>query len=103
MDKMNGNGALPNGKVDVGYLEGPHSRWYELRFVFNVFYDFVRGYRKLHFLGPCITVFGSARFGEDHRYYQMAREVSARIGKLGFGIMTGGGPGFLVAANGGAR
>lgn len=103
MEKMNGNAILPNGGVDVGYLEGPHSRWYELRFVFKVFYDFLRGYRKLHFLGPCITVFGSARFGEDHPYYELARETSKRIGQTGFGIMTGGGPGIMEAANRGAR
>ena len=92
-----------NSKLDVGYLQGPHSRWYELRFILIVLFDFLKGYRKLHFLGPCITVFGSARFGEDHAYYKMAREVSARIGKLGFGIVTGGGPGIMEAANRGAQ
>jgi len=54
-------------------------------------------------VGPCVTVFGSARFKEDHRYYQLARDVSGRIGKLGFTIMTGGGPGIMEAANRGAK
>jgi uncharacterized protein (TIGR00730 family) len=89
--------------LDVGYLEGPHTRLYELGFVFKVFFEFIKGFRKLHFLGPCVTIFGSARFKEDHKYYQLAREMGGRIGKLGFGIMTGGGPGIMEAANRGAK
>lgn len=65
--------------------------------------DFVRGFRTLHFAGPCVTVFGSARFGEDHRYYAMARAVGAALVKIGFTVMTGGGPGVMEGANRGAR
>jgi predicted Rossmann-fold nucleotide-binding protein len=92
-----------NGGLDVAYLEGPHGRFYELGFLFRVFVEFLKAYRRLHFIGPCITVFGSARFGEDHEYYKLAQKTSARIGQMGFGIMTGGGPGIMEAANRGAK
>ncbi len=65
--------------------------------------DFIRGFRGLHFVGPCVTVFGSARFQEDHRYYAMAREMGRRLGRAGFTVLTGGGPGIMEAANRGAR
>jgi hypothetical protein len=63
----------------------------------------LRGFRHLHFVGPCITVFGSARFPEGHRYYQLARRIGAAIVAEGFTVMTGGGPGIMEAANRGAR
>ncbi len=85
------------------FLEGPHSRWSELRFIFKVMREFIRGYRKLHFVGPSVTVFGSARFQEDHPYYIQAREVGKELVKLGFNVMTGGGPGIMEAANRGAK
>ena len=85
------------------FLEGPHSRWTELMFVFTVFREFMYGFRKLHFVGPCVTVFGSARFTENHPYYEQARELSHEIVKLGFTIITGGGPGIMEAANRGAK
>jgi hypothetical protein len=84
------------------YLEGPKDRSYELLFAFRVFRQFIKGFRTLHFIGPSITVFGSARFGEDHNYYAKARECGARIAALGFNTMTGGGPGIMEAANRGA-
>ncbi len=85
------------------FLDGPHSRWKELSFVVNVMKEFVYGFRKLHFLGPCVTVFGSARFTEDHPYYKLAREMGSEIANLGFTVMTGGGPGIMEAANRGAK
>lgn len=86
------------------WLEGPRSRRFELGFALGVFWEFLRGFRGLHFIGPCITVFGSARFKEGHRYYEAARQVSALLWKeLGLTIMTGGGPGVMEAANRGAR
>jgi uncharacterized protein (TIGR00730 family) len=85
------------------FLEGPRSRWQELKYVFSVVVQFVKGFRALHFVGPCITVFGSARFKEDHPYYQLTVDVSAALSKMGFAIMTGGGPGLMEAANRGAR
>lgn len=84
------------------YLDGPKSRGYELNFAFRVFRQFIKGFRILHFVGPCITVFGSARFKEDHPYYEQAREFGKRIADLGFTTMTGGGPGIMEAANRGA-
>ncbi len=84
------------------YLEGPKSRTYELRFACSVFSQFIKGFRTLHFVGPCITVFGSARFKEDHPYYTAAREFGKRVASLGFTTMTGGGPGIMEAANRGA-
>jgi uncharacterized protein (TIGR00730 family) len=84
------------------YLEGPRSRGYEFRFAFKVFWQFIKGLRTLHFVGPCITVFGSARFKEDNIYYQTAREFGKRIAGIGFTTMTGGGPGIMEAANRGA-
>ncbi len=84
------------------YLEGPKSRGYELLFAIKVFFQFIKGFRSLHFVGPCITVFGSARFKEDHEYYEKAREFGKRIAEVGFTTMTGGGPGIMEAANRGA-
>lgn len=84
------------------YLEGPKSRGYELLFAWKVFWELLKAIRCLHFIGPCITVFGSARFKEDHEYYICAREFGKRIAGLGFTTMTGGGPGIMEAANRGA-
>ena len=84
------------------YLEGPKSRSYELAFAWRVFKQFIKGFRMLHFTGPCVTVFGSARFKEDHPYYIKAREFGKRIAGLGFTTLTGGGPGIMEAANRGA-
>lgn len=84
------------------YLDGPKPRTYELKFAWQVFSQFIKGFRTLHFVGPCVTVFGSARFKEEHRYYQAAREFGKRIAEAGFTTMTGGGPGIMEAANRGA-
>jgi hypothetical protein len=84
-------------------LEGPHSRVQEMALLFRAIRDFVRGFRALHFVGPCVTIFGSARFGPTHPYYALARDVGRRVSQLGFTVMTGGGPGLMEAANRGAR
>ena len=84
------------------YLDGPQSRSYELSFAWKVFRQILAGNRALYFVGPCITVFGSARFREDNPYYGIAREFGKRISKIGFTVMTGGGPGIMEAANRGA-
>ena len=83
-------------------LEGPHSRLRELRLVLRVAWEFIAGFRTLHFVGPCVTVFGSARFPEAHPYYTLARSVGRGLARLGFTVMTGGGPGLMEAANRGA-
>jgi len=84
------------------FLDGPRNRFKELWFIFKVQYHFIRGFRKLHFIGPCVTVFGSARFKENNGYYKKAEEVGKALSELGFAVMTGGGPGIMEAANKGA-
>lgn len=84
------------------FLAGPNSRGKEFLFLFKVVIQFFRGFRKLHFIGPCVTVFGSARFAESNMYYQKAMELGQALSELGFAVMTGGGPGIMEAANRGA-
>ena len=91
------------GKTEIQFLDGPQSRWKEFKFIVSVLFEFIKGIRALHFVGPCVTVFGSARFKEGHPNYELAREISGKIARLGFTIMTGGGPGIMEAANRGAR
>jgi uncharacterized protein (TIGR00730 family) len=79
------------------------SRLSEFATLLGVVRDFLRGFRTLHFVGPCVTFFGSARIPETDRYYRLARETAAEVAKLGFTIMTGGGPGIMEAANRGAK
>jgi uncharacterized protein (TIGR00730 family) len=90
---------LPSEEV---FLEGPKNRGYELLFSLKVWWQFIKAFRTLHFVGPCITVFGSARFKEGHHYYEKARAFGKRIAEMGFTTMTGGGPGIMEAANRGA-
>jgi uncharacterized protein (TIGR00730 family) len=91
------------GQDDRTFLEGPHSRLREIQLLGRAMRDFIRGFRALHFVGPCVTIFGSARFGESHPFYETARNVGRRVAGLGFTVMTGGGPGLMEAANRGAR
>ena len=84
------------------YLEGPQSRSFELKFAWKVFSQILKGNRALYFVGPCVTVFGSARIKESQMYYGIAREFGKRIAAMGFTVMTGGGPGIMEAANRGA-
>jgi uncharacterized protein (TIGR00730 family) len=95
--------AEQNIKNEIKFLEGPQNRWNDFKYTLSVFFEFIKGFRALHFVGPCVTVFGSARFKEDHPYYKQTRELSGEIAKLGFTIMTGGGPGIMEAANRGAK
>jgi len=88
---------------ELNFLEGPRSRWTELTFSFKVLFEFIKGFRALHFSGPCVTIFGSARYKEDHPHYKTTVELSGKISKLGFTILTGGGPGIMEAANRGAK
>jgi hypothetical protein len=85
------------------FLAGPAGRFAELARALRIFAEIVRGFRALHFLDPCVTIFGSARFSEGDRYYALAREMGRRIGGMGFTVMTGGGSGVMEAANRGAR
>jgi uncharacterized protein (TIGR00730 family) len=90
-------------KSEIKFLEGPQSRWEEFKFAIKVLLEFIKGFRALHFVGPCVTVFGSARFKDGHPYYEITEELSGKIAQLGFTIMTGGGPGIMEAANKGAK
>ncbi|MDB5231695.1 MAG: family Rossman fold protein [Chitinophagaceae bacterium] len=99
-DQKNVNKVIP-AKEQV-YLEGPKNRFYELAFAFKVFRQFIKGFMTLHFVGPCVTVFGSARFKGDHPYYKAAYDIGKKIAELGLTTMTGGGPGIMEAANRGA-
>lgn len=92
-----------SGENDRYMLEGPRARTSELVSLFSIMRDFLRGFRVLHFVGPCVTAFGSARTKENSPYYQLARQMSAAIARLGFTVMTGGGPGIMEAANRGAK
>jgi uncharacterized protein (TIGR00730 family) len=85
------------------FFSGPQRRSSELWWAIRVFLEFIRGFRTLHFVGPCVTVFGSARYPEGHAYYELGRKVGAALAGLGFTVMTGGGPGLMEAANRGAR
>ena len=85
------------------FLEGPGPRRREFARAVRIFFEFVKGFRALHFAGPCVTVFGSARTPQSDRSYELAREVGAGLAKAGFTVMTGGGPGIMEAANRGAR
>ena len=85
------------------FLEGPRTRRFEFFRALRVFRELITGFRQLHFVGPCVTVFGSARFPESHPYYQQARELGSLLAKEGFTVMTGGGPGLMEAANRGAK
>jgi uncharacterized protein (TIGR00730 family) len=92
-----------SNQVELPLLLGPGRRLDELRRALRFMAEFIRGFRALHFVGPCVTIFGSARFTEQHRYYTLARETAQQIGRSGFTVMTGGGPGIMEAANRGAR
>jgi len=85
------------------FLHGPQARGTDLAQALGIFRECVKGFRRLHFVGPCVTVFGSARFDEDHPYYALARELGGRLAEAGFTVMTGGGPGIMEAANRGAK
>jgi len=95
-----GGGAEP---AERWFLEGPRSRGSELFSVGKIALEFIRGFRTLHFVGPCVTVFGSARFQEDSPFYSLARQIGSALAGLGFTVMTGGGPGIMEAANRGAK
>lgn len=84
------------------YLDGPKNRIHEFSFAIKVFIEFIKGFRFLHFINPCITVFGSARYNNQDEYYKKAELFGKKIAELGFTTMTGGGPGIMEAANKGA-
>ncbi len=88
---------------DRRFLRGPERRGSELLRAIRIFLEFIHGFRRFHFLGPCVSVFGSARFPGTHPHYALAREIGAALARAGFTVMTGGGPGIMEAANRGAK
>jgi uncharacterized protein (TIGR00730 family) len=96
-------GKTPPASDEHVFLEGPHNRPLELLWVFRIAREFLRCIRQLHFVGPCVTVFGSARYGEGHPAYALVQRMGAALARAGFTVMTGGGPGLMEAANRGAK
>jgi uncharacterized protein (TIGR00730 family) len=84
-------------------LQGPQHRSFELASSVRIFFELLKGFRTLHFVGPCVTVFGSARYKEDHPYYRVGLDIGRRLAQAGFTVMTGGGPGLMEASNRGAH
>jgi uncharacterized protein (TIGR00730 family) len=87
--------------------EKEYKNWNEIKThdswaVFKIMGEFVEGYEKLAKIGPCVSIFGSARTPADNPYYALAQRIAKRITDLGFGVITGGGPGIMEAANKGA-
>ncbi|PTM10715.1 MAG: TIGR00730 family Rossman fold protein, partial [Bacteroidetes bacterium] len=71
--------------------------------IFKIMGEFVDGYDTMMKIGPCVSIFGSARMTETNKYYEMARETAVKVASHGFGVITGGGPGIMEAANLGAN
>ena len=87
--------------------ESHHKGWNEIKTndswaIFKIVGEFVNGYEKLSRIGPCVSIFGSARTKPDHKYYKLAEEVASKILNHGYGVITGGGPGIMEAGNKGA-
>jgi len=89
--------------AEKAFLSGRRSREADLESAVRFFLEFLRGFESFDFDEPCVTVFGSSRFPETHRYYRLAREVGAALARAGFAVMTGGGSGIMEAANRGAK
>ena len=85
------------------FFEGEHGWFKDMIRVYEITWEFIKGFNKLRKVGPCVTVFGSARFKEGEQYYDLAREVGRKLGDAGYAVMTGGGPGVMEAANRGAH
>lgn len=100
---MSNSNQIHGSSRESLFLRGPRLRRRELGTIIRVAREFLRGFRKLHFVGPCVTVFGSARIPETETAYIAARTTAARLGEMGFTIITGGGPGIMEAGNRGAR
>ncbi len=104
LSKLAGDDLLASIKgAEKSFLVGRRSRGDDLESAVRVFLELLRGFEELDIERPCVTVFGSARFAEDHPYYAQAREVGRLLATAGFAVMTGGGPGLMEAANRGAH
>ena len=84
-----------------------HKGWNEIKIndswaIFKIMGEFVNGFEKMSLIGPCVSIFGSARTKPDHPYYQLAVDICEQLSRAGYGIITGGGPGIMEAGNRGA-
>jgi uncharacterized protein (TIGR00730 family) len=102
-DRSDRPGGTTSVHSEAAWLRGPDDLLVDFDRAFQVFQEFVRGCRGLYDVGRAVTVFGSARFGEDHRYYALARATGRRLAEAGYTVITGGGPGVMEAANRGAQ
>jgi uncharacterized protein (TIGR00730 family) len=93
----------PETEVEKQFLKGRRSHGEELASAGRIFLEFVHGFAALAVQEPCVSVFGSARFGEGHRYYELARSMGRGLAESGFAVITGGGPGIMEASNRGAK
>lgn len=91
------------GDLEAKLLIGRRDRAEDLESAVRVFLELLRGFESLEVDQPSVTIFGSARFKEDHPYYDLARSVGKRLAESGYTVMTGGGPGIMEAANRGAK
>lgn len=99
---METDNKIKLSKDETLFVRGPLSRFKDFTFAIKVFFNFIKAFRIMHFIGPCVTVFGSARFTPDSEHYKNAEKIGAALTKIGFTVMTGGGPGIMEAANKGA-
>ena len=88
--------------------ERNHKGWNEIKTndswaIFKIMGEFVNGYEKLSQIGPCVSIFGSARTKPGEKYYELAESVAKKIVEAGYGVITGGGPGIMEAGNKGAH
>ena len=89
--------------IEYQFLKGRRHRGEDLESAVRIFLEFLKGFESLDIEGPCVTVFGSARFAEQHPYYQLALKVGSALAAAGYPVITGGGPGIIEAVNRGAK
>ena len=101
---------MTNKEKEENRIQSPFrpKDWNEIRIndswaLFKIMNEFVTGYETMSRIGPCVSIFGSARTSPDHPYYKMAEETAYQLTKIGFGVITGGGPAIMEAANKGAQ
>lgn len=88
---------------DERLIQNKNTNLRDLGLISQITFDFIKGFTSFYNLGPCATFFGSARFNLEHRYCELAKETAYLVAKKGFAVMTGGGPGIMLASNQGAK
>ena len=100
MTKFNSEEKIRDAFVHRSWSEQKSNDSWQL---FKIMAEFVDGFEKLAAIGPCVTIFGSARTSPDHPYYKLAEDIAFKLTQHGYGIVTGGGPGIMEAGNKGAK